>query len=61
MKVVKTYQKDCALCCDVYIICICNILILSDYCVTIKNELSATFASLEIEVTECSILFGIIG
>jgi hypothetical protein len=40
---------------------ICNVLILSDYCVTIKNELCATFASLGIEVVECSILSGIIG
>jgi hypothetical protein len=50
MKVTKTYQKNCALCLDVYIICICNVLILSDYCVTIKNELLATFASLGSEV-----------
>jgi hypothetical protein len=39
----------------------CNILILSDYCVTIKNELPAIFASLGIEVAECSILSEIIG
>jgi hypothetical protein len=61
MKVVKTYRNDCALCWDVYIIYICNVLILSDYCVSIKNELPATFGSLEIEVTECSVLPGIIG
>jgi tRNA splicing ligase len=53
MKVAKTYRKDCTLCWDVYIICICNALILSDYCVTIKNELHVTFASLESEVAEC--------
>jgi hypothetical protein len=34
----------------VYIICICNVLNLSDYCVTIKNELLATFASLEVKL-----------
>jgi hypothetical protein len=45
-----TYRKDCALCWDVYIICICNVVISSDYCVTIRNELSATFASLVSEV-----------
>jgi hypothetical protein len=61
MKVAKTYRKDCALCWDVYIICICNVLILFDYCVTIKNELPMTFVSLGIEVDECSVLFGIIG
>jgi hypothetical protein len=27
MKVVRIYQKDCTLCWDVYIICICNVLI----------------------------------
>jgi hypothetical protein len=56
----KTYRKDCTLCWDVYIICICNVLILLDYCVNIKNKLHATFASLGIEVVECSILSGII-
>jgi hypothetical protein len=61
MKVVKTYRKDCALYWNVYITCICNILILSDYCVTIKNGLLMTFASLGSEVAECSVLFGIIG
>jgi hypothetical protein len=61
MKVVKTYQKDYALCWDVYIICICNVLILSDYCVTIKNELSVIFTSLGIKVVECSVLSEIIG
>jgi hypothetical protein len=61
MKVVKTYRKDCTLCWDVYIICIYNILILSDYCVTIKNELPMTFGSLGSEVVECFILSGIIG
>jgi DNA polymerase III sliding clamp (beta) subunit (PCNA family) len=61
MKVVKTYRKDCALYWNVYITCICNILILSDYYVTIKNELPAIFASLGIEVAECSILSEIIG
>jgi hypothetical protein len=61
MKVVKTYQKDYALCWDVYIICICNVLILSDYFVTIKNELSVIFTSLGIKVVECSVLSGIIG
>jgi hypothetical protein len=50
MKVGKTYRKDCALCWDVYIICICNVLIISDYCVTIKNKLLATFASLEVKL-----------
>jgi hypothetical protein len=35
---------------------------LSDYYVTIKNELSVTFASLENEVAKCSVFFsGIIG
>jgi hypothetical protein len=46
------YQKDCALCWDVYIICICNVVILSDYCVTIKNKLPTTFVSLGTEVVE---------
>jgi hypothetical protein len=44
--------------------CIYNLyllLISSDYCVTIKNEFSATFASLVIEVAECSVLSRIIG
>jgi hypothetical protein len=31
---------------------------LSDYCVTIKNELPTTFASLGIGVVECSVLSG---
>jgi hypothetical protein len=61
MKVVQTYRSDCALCWDIYIIYICNVLILSDYCVTIKNKLLVTFASLGSEVTECSVLFRIIG
>jgi hypothetical protein len=63
MRVTKTYQKDCTLCLDVYIICIYNVLILSDYCVTIKNELFATFASLGGggEVVEYSIFSEIIG
>jgi hypothetical protein len=61
MKVMKTYRKDCALCGDVYIICICNVFILSDYCVTIKNELCATFESQGSEVAECSSLSRIIG
>jgi hypothetical protein len=61
MKVTKTHRKDCTLCWDVYMICICNALILYDYCVTIKNELSATFASLGSEVTGCSVLSRIIG
>jgi hypothetical protein len=60
MKVMKSYRKDCSLCWDVYIICICNVLILFDYCVTIKNELPVTFTSLGIEVAECSILSRII-
>jgi hypothetical protein len=60
MKVMKSYRKDCSLCWDVYIICICNVLILYDYCVTIKNELPVTFTSLGIEVVECSILSRII-
>jgi hypothetical protein len=60
MKVMKSYHKDCSLCWDVYIICICNVLILFDYCVTIKNELPVTFTSLGIEVAECSILSRII-
>jgi hypothetical protein len=60
MNVAKTYREDCALSWDVYIICICNVLILSNYCVTIK-ELPAPFASLGSEVAECSILSGIIG
>jgi hypothetical protein len=59
MKVTKTYRKDCALYWGVYIIC--NVLILSDYCVTIKNELPATFVSLGSEVAECSVLSGRIG
>jgi hypothetical protein len=59
MKVTKTYRKDCALYWDVYIIC--NVLILSDYCVTINNELPTTFVSLVSEVIECSILSGRIG
>jgi hypothetical protein len=58
---VKAYWKDCALCWDVYIICIGNVLILSDYCVTIKNELPVTFASLGNEVAECFIISGIVG
>jgi hypothetical protein len=53
--------EDCAPYWDVYIICIYNVVILSDYYVTIKNELSATLASLGSEVVECSVLFGIIG
>jgi hypothetical protein len=61
MKVAKTYWKDCALCWDVYIICICDVLILSDYCVTIKNELLATFVSLKSKVVGCFILSRIIG
>jgi hypothetical protein len=56
-----TYQKDCALSWDVYIICICNVVILFDYCVSIKNELLVIFASLGSEVTECYVLFEIIG
>jgi hypothetical protein len=59
MKVAKTYRKDCTLYWDVYIIC--NTLILSDYCVTIKNELHVTFLSLGSEVAKCSILSGRIG
>jgi hypothetical protein len=43
MKVMKTYRKDCALCWDVYIICICNVLILSDYCHWEVKLLSALF------------------
>jgi hypothetical protein len=61
MKVVKTYLKDNTLCWDVYIICICNVLILSDYCVIIKNELPMAFVSLGSEVAKCSVLSGIIG
>jgi hypothetical protein len=61
MKVAKTNRKDCTLCRDVYIICICNVLILSEYCVTIKNELHAAFASLGSEIDECSVLSTIIG
>jgi hypothetical protein len=61
MKVMKTYRKDCALYCDIYIICICNVLIISDYCVTIKNELPTTFVSLGSEVVECSVFSRIIG
>jgi hypothetical protein len=61
IKVAKTYQKDYTLCLDIYIICICNVLVLSDYCVTIKNELPATFTTLGSEVAECYILSGIIG
>jgi hypothetical protein len=56
MKIAKIYQKDYALYWDVYIIC--NVLILSNYCVTIKNELPMTFVSLGSEVAECSILSG---
>jgi hypothetical protein len=61
MKFAKTYHKDCSLCWDVYIICICNVLILSDYCVTMKNELPVIFASLGSEDAECSVLSRIIG
>jgi hypothetical protein len=57
---VKTYRKDCVLCWDVCIIYICNVLILSDYCVTIKNEFTAIFASLESEVAEYFIFSRII-
>jgi hypothetical protein len=53
MKIAKIYQKDYALYWDVYIIC--NVLILSNYCVTIKNELPMTFVSLGSEVA--SVLF----
>jgi hypothetical protein len=60
VKVVKTYQKDCTLYWDLYIICIYNVFILSDYCVIVKNELAVTFTSLGIEVTECSVLSRII-
>jgi hypothetical protein len=60
MKVTKIYRKDCTLCWNIYIIYICNVLILSDYCVNIKNELPATFASLGSEVVECSVLSRII-
>jgi hypothetical protein len=56
-----TCRKDCTLCWDVYIICTCNVVILSDYCLTIRNKLLATFVSLGSEVDECSILFEIIG
>jgi hypothetical protein len=61
MKVTKIYQKDCALCWDVYIICICNVLILFDYCVTMKNDLPVTFALLRSEFAECFVLSVIIG
>jgi hypothetical protein len=61
MKVVKIYRKDCALYWDIYIICVCNVLILSDYCVTIKNDLPVTFMSLRSEFDECFILSVIIG
>jgi hypothetical protein len=61
MKVAKIYRKDCALCWDVYIVCVCNVLILSDYCVTMKNDLSVTFASLRSEFAECFVLSVIIG
>jgi hypothetical protein len=61
IKVTKTYQKDYTLCLDIYIICICNVLVLSDYCVTIKNELPVTFTTLGSEVAKCYVLFGIIG
>jgi hypothetical protein len=61
MKVTKIYRKDYALCWDIYIICVCNVLILYDYCVTMKNDLPMTFASLRSEFTECFILSVIIG
>jgi hypothetical protein len=56
MQVAQIYQKDCALCWDVYIIYVCNVLILSDYCVTMKNDLPVTFASLRSEFAECFVL-----
>jgi hypothetical protein len=61
MKVAKIYRKDCALCWDVYIVCVCNVLILSDYCVTMKNDLPVTFASLRSEFAKCFVLSVIIG
>jgi hypothetical protein len=61
MKVAKIYCKDCALCWDVYIICVYNVLILSDYCVTMKNDLHVTFVSLRSEFIECFVLSVIIG
>jgi hypothetical protein len=59
IKVVKTYQKDCALYWNVYIIC--NVIILFDYCVTIKNELIGMFVSLGSKVVECFVLSERIG
>jgi hypothetical protein len=56
MQVAQIYQKDCALCWAVYIIYVCNVLILSDYCVTMKNDLPVTFASLRSEFAECFVL-----
>jgi hypothetical protein len=38
----------------------CNVLFLSNYCVTTTNELPATFASPRNEVVKCYVLFGII-
>jgi hypothetical protein len=45
----------------IYIICIYNVLILSDYCVTMKNDLPAAFASLRSKIPECFVLSLIIG
>jgi hypothetical protein len=55
MKITKTYQKDCALYWDVYIICNVLILYLIN-CVTTKNELIGKFVSLGSEVAEGSVL-----
>jgi hypothetical protein len=53
----QTYQKDCALYWNVYIIC--NVLILYMInCVTTKNELIGMLVSLGSEVVEGSVLSG---
>jgi hypothetical protein len=42
-------------------VCVAHAQLLSDYCVTIKNELPMAFASLGSEVAEGSVLSRIIG
>jgi hypothetical protein len=54
MKVARIYQKDCTLCWDVYIICICNVLIsLSCH---YKESCLQHLRPWGSEVAECSIL-----
>jgi hypothetical protein len=57
MKITKTYQKECTLYWDVYIIYNVLILYLIN-CVTTKNELIGMFVSLGSDVAEGSILSG---